>query len=108
MAWPVRDCPQHECCALSLESGTLCLACGQQVLDTIDGLALAPAPPALIDEARAAWQDNSAVRTFTASARLRQSTDDPPGAPRLPEREGVHPDAQTGAVPAPPETLTGL
>lgn len=78
MAWPVRDCPEHECAALGFASGTLCLACGQRVLDTIDGLERVPPPPLLLDEARAAFQVNQGVRDFTAGARERypQTEDD--------------------------------
>lgn len=73
MPWPVLDCPEHSCCALGFASGTLCLACGQQVLDTIDGLAVSPAPEPLLAEARAAWQSNQGVRDFTADARTHQT-----------------------------------
>lgn len=74
MTWPVRDCPEHACCALGFPSGTLCLACGQQVLDTIDGLATIPPPEALLAEARAAHHENQGVRDFTTSAQAKRQT----------------------------------
>lgn len=77
MPWPVRDCPQHECCALGFTTGTLCLACGQRVLDTIDGLECCPPPADLLAEARAAFNQNQGVRDFTASARVRGAENPP-------------------------------
>lgn len=77
MPWPVRDCPLHECCALGFASGTLCLACGTAILDTIDGPACVPPSETLLGEARAAFNDNQGVRDFTASARAKGVTDGP-------------------------------
>ena len=72
MTWPVRDCPEHECAALAFRGvGVLCLACGCEVLDTINGVYSRPAPAPLIAAAKAAWEDNQGVRDFTASARER-------------------------------------
>ena len=79
MTWRVRDCPEHECCALGFPGvGVLCMACGVEVLDTIDGVYSRPAPAPLIEAARVAWNDNQGVRDFTASARERypQTGDD--------------------------------
>lgn len=75
MTWRVRDCPEHECCALEFTEGVLCLACGQRIVDTLDGLARVPPSSELVAAARAAWQDNQGVRDFTASA-LPQTGDD--------------------------------
>lgn len=72
MTWRVVDCPEHACCALTFRGvGTLCMACGLEVLDTIDGVYSRPAPAPLIAAAKAAWDDNQGVRDFTAAARER-------------------------------------
>lgn len=75
----VLDCPEHECAALGFAgAGVLCLACGLEVLITIEGSYTRSPPDALVAAARAAWNDNQGVRDFTASARERypQTGDD--------------------------------
>lgn len=74
--WMVRDCPEHECCALEFPEGVLCLACGQRIVDTLAGLVRVPPSPELVASAKAAWLDNQGVRDFTASALLQAGDDD--------------------------------
>ena len=66
----VLDCPDHPCCALSLDEGVICCGCGQEVISTPMGLTTRPAPPALVAELHAEFDANRTMQAFLYEARL--------------------------------------